>query len=320
VASRALLTTAELTLGEFSCAPGDPAWDEVNTNMGAWPHLVFPRTHVVIAQEGRAPALVTPNHVVYYRPYTRYRRALRDPRGDRCLWLEVSPALLTVPDAPAGPCESGRFLLAIALARHLLAEPVPDRLFAEEAALRLVGASAPVRDCELAEAAKEWLAVRFDQPLSLSAVASALSVSRFHLARVFRAHTGFSMTSYVHELRLRRAVERLADEPGVSLTRLAVELGYCSPSHFCDRFRAAFGVAPSRLRGLPLRTIIGSGRRGRGLEVAACGWRWFSRRLASRPPRPRRRTSCACCTSGTGNPADSSGGRSRSCATSTTTA
>jgi AraC family transcriptional regulator len=146
----------------------------------------------------------------------------------------------------------------VALARHLRGEP--DRLLAEEAAVRLLSAGALPPSgrggVELAEAAKEWLAAHFDQPLSLAAVAAALYVSPFHLARVFRARTGFSLGGYVHGLRLRRAVERLAEEPDVSLTRLSVELGYCSPSHFSDRFRAVFGAPPSSLRGTPLRTIM----------------------------------------------------------------
>jgi len=268
VPSHILLRTPELTLGQFECAPGDPLWDEVNTNMGAWPHVVFPRTPVLIAQEGAWPALVTPNHVVFYKPHQLYSRALRDPRGDRCLWLEVSPELWCAPEAPAGPCDAGTYLLAVALARHLAQEPVPDRLLAEEAALTLLraGAVAPLRvagrartrrdHAELAEAAKEWLAAHAHEPLSLAAVARALYVSPFHLARVFRARTGFSLTDYVHGLRLRGAVERLADEPGVELSRLALELGYCSPSHFSDRFRAAFGAPPSALRGTELRTIV----------------------------------------------------------------
>jgi AraC-like DNA-binding protein len=272
VASRILLRTSDLTLGEYVCAPGDPAWDEVNTNMGAWPHVVFPHRHVVIAQEGAVPVLTTPNHVVYYKPFQRYRRALRDPRGDRCLWLEVSPELWRAPDAPTGPCDARRYLLAVALARHLLTEPVPDRLLAEEAALRLLPAAVAGievsgrrprtrRDhAELVEAAQELLAERIDEPPSLRAVADALNVSRFHLARVFRARTGFSLSAYVHGLRLKQAVDRLAAEPGVDLSRLAVELGYCSPSHFSDRFRAAFGAPPSTLRGAQLGTIVEASR------------------------------------------------------------
>jgi AraC-like DNA-binding protein len=233
----------------------------VNTNIGAWPHVVFPRREVLIAQEGAEPVMATPNHVVFYKPFQLYRRALRDPRGDRCLWLEVSPALWRAPDTPAGTCDARTYLLAVALGRHLLTEPVPDRLLAEETALRLL--SAPKREArhsELAEQAKEWLTTHFDEPLSLEAVAATLHVSRFHLARVFRAHTSYSLTGYVHELRLRRAIERLAVEPNVELSRLAVELGYCSLSHFSDRFKAVYGAPPSRLRGTQLSTIMEAGR------------------------------------------------------------
>src|SRR3954454_2313122 len=138
IRSRVLIQTAQWRLGEFSCAPGDPAWNEVNTNMGAWPHVVFPRRPVLIAQDGAPPVLTTPNHVVFYKPHQLYRRALRDPRGDRSVWLEVAPALLeeatgTPPAGPAGPSHARTYLLAVALAR-----PVADRLLAEEATLRLL--------------------------------------------------------------------------------------------------------------------------------------------------------------------------------------
>ena len=280
MASRVLLATQELTLGAFACAPGERLWEEVNTNIGPRPHVVFPRTHVLIEQEGAQPVLATPNLVVFYKPHQRYRRGLRDTRGDRSLWLEVAPALLErasgrPPAGPAAPSDARAFLLAVALARHLLAEPAPDRLLAEEGALRLLDAALPaVRrarpgprrartrgdHAELAEAAQALLAARMAERLSLAALGTALAVSPFHLARVFRAQTGFSLSGYVHGLRLRRAVELLAAEPGLDLSRLALDLGYCSPSHFCDRFRAAFDRPPSALRGVQLRTIVEAAR------------------------------------------------------------
>ena len=239
MASRVLLRTRELTFGEFTCPPGDPLWDEVNTNIGAQPHVVFPRTRVLIAQDGARPVLATPNHVIFYRAHQQYRRGLRDARGDRSLWLAVEGEL---PEGPAGPSGAGTYLLAVAVARHLVAEPSPDLLVAEEAVVRLldeaVAAPAGAPDhrragtrrqhAELAEAAKELLAARMAEPLSLQAIAAALYVSPFHLARVFRARTGFSLSGYVHGLRLRRAVDRLAAEPDTDLSRLAVDLGYCS--------------------------------------------------------------------------------------------
>ena len=83
-----------------------------------------------------------------------------------------------------------------------------------------------------------------------------MHVSPFHLARVFRAGTGYSPGDYVHGLRMRTASERLMTDPRADLSRLALELGYCSASHFTDRFRATFGRPPSAIRGAQLRTIV----------------------------------------------------------------
>jgi AraC family transcriptional regulator len=269
VRSRVLLKMPELTLGDFACASGDRAWDEVN-DIGAMPHVVFPRTHVLIAQDGAQPVLATPNHVVLYRPHQLYRRGLRDARGDRSLWLGVAPELFErAPSGPAVPSDARTYLLAVTLARHLQTE-TPDRLLAEESAMRLLAeafggrATRPAvrrarterRHDELAEAAKELLSARMAERLSLASLAAALYVSPFHLARVFRARTGFSMSDYVHGLRLRAAVDQLASDPQIDLGRLAVDLGYYSASHFCDRFRAAFGRPPSAVRGAQLRTIV----------------------------------------------------------------
>src|SRR5262245_6962920 len=121
----------ELTLGDFACASGDRMWDEIN-DIGARPHVVFPRTHVLIAQDGARPVLATPNHVVFYRSHQLYRRGLRDTRGDRSLWLEVAPARFErAPPGPAAPSDARTYLLAVNVARHLLTE-TPDRLLAEE--------------------------------------------------------------------------------------------------------------------------------------------------------------------------------------------
>jgi AraC-like DNA-binding protein len=78
-------------------------------------------------------------------------------------------------------------------------------------------------------------------------LACALHASPFHLARVFRAETGFSLEGYPRALRLKAALERLP-ESGDSLTALALELGFASHSHFTETFRREFGVAPSVVR------------------------------------------------------------------------
>jgi AraC-like DNA-binding protein len=245
-------STPALRVGVYRCPPGDDLWHETNDNIGERPHVVFPGTAVGLVRDG-VRLVVTPNDVVFYRPFETYERTLRDERGDVSLF--IAPQHLDIPDAPLGKADGRTFLLARRLASRLHER---DALFVEETAAELVARAirgpAPTsghrpatrRDrIELVEAAKDVLLARLGEPLSLGSLAGELHVSPFHLTRVFRELTGRTLTAYLHDLRLRAAVERLGED---SLSRIAADLGYCSPSHFTDRFRAAFGVPPSQLR------------------------------------------------------------------------
>ena len=100
---------------------------------------------------------------------------------------------------------------------------------------------------ELVEGAKTRLAFSLRQPVRLTALARALHTSPFHLARVFRVETGFTVEGYRRALRLRAALELLPTHSS-GLTALALELGFSSHSHFTESFRREFGVPPSALR------------------------------------------------------------------------
>jgi AraC-like DNA-binding protein len=252
IARVSVYSTPALRVGVYRCPPGDDLWHETNDNIGERPHVVFPGTAVGLVRDG-VRLVVTPNDVVFYRPFETYERTLRDERGDVSLF--IAPQHLDIPDAPLGKADGRSFLLARRLASRLHER---DALFVEETALELVARAirgpAPTsghrpatrRDrIELVEAAKDVLLARLGEPLSLGSLAGELHVSPFHLTRVFRELTGRTLTAYLHDLRLRAAVERLGED---SLSRIAADLGYCSPSHFTDRFRAAFGVPPSQLR------------------------------------------------------------------------
>src|SRR5262249_48871565 len=91
------------------------------------------------------------------------------------------------------------------------------------------------------------LARQFREPLALADIASAVGSSPFHLCRLFRRETGLSIHRYLSRLRLRAALELLPEYNG-ELTRLAVDLGFSSHSHFSDVFHREFSLAPSELR------------------------------------------------------------------------
>ena len=97
---------------------------------------------------------------------------------------------------------------------------------------------------ELVERAKRVLAETFRESLSLPVLAAHVGVSVFHLCRVFRRLTGFTLHGYRNALRLKAALENLSAD----LTGVALELGFSSHSHFTAAFRKEFGVTPSALR------------------------------------------------------------------------
>ncbi|MEM7129652.1 MAG: AraC family transcriptional regulator [Chloroflexota bacterium] len=103
---------------------------------------------------------------------------------------------------------------------------------------------------ELVSSVQELIGKRFDQALTLEAIAAAVHASPFRLCRIFRQQTGLTIHQYQNQIRLRSALERIPDCHG-DLTSVALELGYSSHSHFTYAFRRAFGITPSQLATTP---------------------------------------------------------------------
>lgn len=274
-AVRLLFECPEVVVGEFHCDPDDPRWSEENcAEEGHF--VVFPGTSVVIEYTGREPVVTGPNHFMLYNRDQTYRRELLDPRGDHCVFLLVAPGVLAeaahVPEPDRfrfslshGPASAAAYLLHRLLARQLNSGKVRDGLEVEEALYQLVadavsvdlrlngGQARPARErtradhSHLVEETKALLSRRVSENLSLKDIAAEAHTSPFHLARIFRARTGFAVHEYQNQLRLRLSLERIF-EPGVDLTSIALEFGYASHSHFTDSFRRAFKTPPSRLR------------------------------------------------------------------------
>jgi AraC-like DNA-binding protein len=271
MSERQLFTSPLFGIAEFACPPHDEAWRDVNVIESASPLVVFPHTTVGIRPGGAAPVLATPNLVMLYNPGQEYERRLHDARGDECLYVALQPQAVEELEADGSAIRDGRMTATHApadrvayLHQHLLGRHLrgaaPDALLVEETTMRLVRsvvrrlpepaarrAETSSAHVALTESAKELLAASLAELLGLHDVAARLGVSPFHLARVFRSRTGFSLHQYRTQLRLRLALDRLPESAG-ALTSLAFELGFASHSHFTDTFRREFGVAPSAVR------------------------------------------------------------------------
>jgi AraC-like DNA-binding protein len=86
----------------------------------------------------------------------------------------------------------------------------------------------------------------FDSGLRTRVVADSLSISVRSVQCVF-AELATTPTAFILENRLKAAAEAFRDrQTFISVTDLAFELGFCDASYFARRFKARFGVSPSR--------------------------------------------------------------------------
>lgn len=86
-----------------------------------------------------------------------------------------------------------------------------------------------------------------DTNLSVEHVAEHAGFSIDYFNRVFLAHTGFTVMSYVNYMRIKKAVELLRNTEKTMLD-IALEVGYDSHEGFIKAFKRIYGVAPSEYR------------------------------------------------------------------------
>lgn len=270
---RILFAGEAVAICSFRCAADDPLFgDSGPSNADA---VVFPRNSVRVLRERGVDRVTSVHEVSLYREGEEYRRLDVDGRGSQCDWYVIAPRPLrdilgridpaaaerTRPlfPAPIVACDARSYARQRQVFRHVERWARPDVLWVEETMLNVIAhlliAGGPARAAlplsptraSLAEEAKRLLAATATENLPLAELARRLETSEFHLARVFRRHTGSSLHRYRDELRLRLSLERLL-ESDVELSMLAVDLGYSHHSHFTQRFRRAFGVTPSGYR------------------------------------------------------------------------
>ena len=262
-----------------TAGPGGPGAEEVydaNT-------IVLMRHGVFCKHFGARSVTADVNHAVFFSKGSPARVSHPSDCGDRGTVFTVAPRVLndivreldpTVDehrDRPfpfvTGPCDSQTFWRHRELVQRLAAQEIQplEHLWADVTALQLSadvleaafaqkGVARPRRRAataedhvERTEAAKAFLARSLGERITLDDVARAVHTSPFHFTRIFQQQVGIPLHRYLTRLRLRAALERLA-EGETDLTRLALDLGFSSHSHFADAFRKEFGNTPREVR------------------------------------------------------------------------
>lgn len=201
-------------------------------------------------RDARTRAVVGPGTGLMLRPHQPCEISHPHGGGDACLsvrgswvrrWVDAGAATFSV-SADA----------YVRLQAALSGGGPVDRAGVEEALCLAVSPSAPLgsgqrRERSIAEAIAHAAALRFDEGVSVEALALEAGVSVFHACRVFRKVTGTSIHAHVQELRLRHALALLLDTR-LPLAEVALEAGFANQGHLGNAFRRRFGRTPGAVR------------------------------------------------------------------------
>lgn len=241
-----------------------------------WHAIALARSGSHELRDGRGTFPIDPTQATLFNPDAPYQ--IRHPipaEGKRRGWLisisqELAGEMIRAHDPAAESSSSPRFRVVRApisgpthlgllrLIREIEMRPRIDRLEWESDAVSLLDrAIAAAHDAapqparrpgdrrrEAIHFVREHLSRHFANPSPLRELARRANLSPYYLCRAFKAETGTSIHAYLVRLRLRAAIDRLADRKG-DLAGLAHELGFNDHSHFTAAFRREFGVSPS---------------------------------------------------------------------------
>ncbi len=122
--------------------------------------------------------------------------------------------------------------LASLVVRHAVDKSLTHRIGPEHRAVKRV---------------RERLETLPSENVSLESLAREAGLSPFHLCRVFHEEIGLSPHAYQTLLRVRLAKILLAEK--VSISQVAVEVGFYDQAHLTRHFKRIFGVTPGRYLG-----------------------------------------------------------------------
>jgi AraC family transcriptional regulator of arabinose operon len=97
------------------------------------------------------------------------------------------------------------------------------------------------------EAARLFIHRHVDQPITLTDIAAAASVTPPHLVRMFRAHMNTTPMRYLWDRRISLGVELLTST-GLTIGSVAARCGFKTSFHFARKIKEVTGLPPTALR------------------------------------------------------------------------
>jgi AraC family transcriptional regulator len=93
----------------------------------------------------------------------------------------------------------------------------------------------------------DYMLSYLDQPIGLEECAAQARLSRYHFCTAFRIAMGCTPHGWLTAQRMARA-RLLLTNPGMSISEIALAVGYATPSAFAASFRKNVGMTPTNFR------------------------------------------------------------------------
>jgi AraC-like DNA-binding protein len=231
--------------------------------------LVFPYRGVYVRHVGRSDSVAEANQLLFFNQGEGYRVSHPVEGGDACLSLKIGERWLRELAPPVDLRDGAAFAFRrqrlridartqalVALVRHSLKTQGAETLEAETLVLTLVRRALGERTShaprgssgreKLADRAKLVLSSDLGRRWTLVDIAAEVGVSPVYLTQVFQQVEGLPLYRYQLRLRLARALHLLGRYE--DLSRLSLDLGFSSHSHFTAAFRRLYGRTPAEFR------------------------------------------------------------------------
>lgn len=262
-----LLETPTVSVWDAICQ-GDGQHECVAESASAT-HLVFPYRGVYVRHLNDVAAVAEAGQVLFFNANEDYRISHPVSGGDASLAVVIEETMLRelapkplLRDGAALAFQQQRLRIdpraqaLVALLRHSLRENIAESLEAESLALTLAqrslgprtthAAGASAGRQRLVDRAKLVLASDLSKRWALADIASEVGVSAVYLTQVFQQVEGLPLYRYQLRLRLARALDLLGQYD--DLSKLSMDLGFSSHSHFSAAFQQAYGRSPTEFR------------------------------------------------------------------------
>jgi AraC family transcriptional regulator len=119
----------------------------------------------------------------------------------------------------------------------------------------------PERYGERIAAVERYIGQHMDERLDRDVLAAVAGFSVPHFHRLFTAHVGENIASYVRRARMQRAGRKLR-MGAVDIAEVALAAGYDNHAAFSKAFKRQFGLSPSEFRQLGCRAATELLRKG----------------------------------------------------------